>query len=117
MLIAGVGTVTINANGSYSFAPVANYTGAIPVITYTVSDGNGGTDTSTLTLSMTAVNDLPVVVSATGTVSEEGLTGGNPDTAGNPTDGTNSTTTNGTMTASDPDGTVTGWTLTSAPSG
>ncbi len=42
VLIAGVGTVTINANGSYSFAPAANFTGAIPVITYTVSDGAVG---------------------------------------------------------------------------
>ena len=48
--ISGVGTITLNANGSYSFVPAANYTGSIPVITYTVSDGNGGTDTSTLTL-------------------------------------------------------------------
>jgi T1SS-143 domain-containing protein len=60
VLIPGVGTITINTNGSYSFAPVGNYTGAIPVITYTVSDGNGGTNTSTLTLSMVAVNDTPI---------------------------------------------------------
>ncbi|MBC3883451.1 cadherin-like domain-containing protein, partial [Undibacterium sp. LX40W] len=60
VLIAGVGTITINANGSYSFAPVTNYAGLIPAITYTVTDGNGGTDTSTLALSMTAVNDTPV---------------------------------------------------------
>ena len=63
--IANVGSITINADGSYSFVPVANYTGAIPVITYTVSDGKGGTDTSTLTLSMSAVNDPPVVSGAT----------------------------------------------------
>ncbi len=34
-----VGTLTINADGSYSFVPAANYTGAIPLVTYTVSDG------------------------------------------------------------------------------
>ena len=56
--IANVGTLTINADGSYSFMPVANYTGAIPVATYTVSDGHGGTDISTLTLTMTPVDDL-----------------------------------------------------------
>ncbi len=61
-VIAGVGTITISANGSYSFAPVANYTGAIPVITYTVNDGAGGTDISTLTLSIVAVNDPPTPV-------------------------------------------------------
>ncbi len=58
--IAGIGTITINANGSYSFAPATDYTGVIPVITYTVNDGVGGTDTSTLTLSITPVNDAPV---------------------------------------------------------
>ncbi len=47
-LISGVGTLTVNANGSYTFAPAANYNGAVPVITYTVSDGQGGSDTSTL---------------------------------------------------------------------
>jgi large repetitive protein len=57
--IPNAGSITINANGSYSFAPVINYTGAIPVITYTVSDGTN-TDTSTLTLSITAVNQAPV---------------------------------------------------------
>ena len=57
--IPGVGTITINANGSYSFVPAANYTGAIPVITYTVSDGNGGTDTSTLTLSHDRRSTMP----------------------------------------------------------
>ncbi len=41
-LISGVGTLTVNANGSYTFAPAATTTGAVPVITYTVSDGQGG---------------------------------------------------------------------------
>jgi CshA-type fibril repeat protein len=54
--IPGVGTLTINADGSYTFAPVTNYYGAVPVATYTVSDGNGGTDTGTLTLSVTPVD-------------------------------------------------------------
>ncbi|MFC3686650.1 DUF4347 domain-containing protein, partial [Hydrogenophaga luteola] len=69
--IAGVGALTINGNGSYSFTPVANYTGAIPVATYTVTDGNGGTDTSTLTLTMSPVNDLPVDGDETNTVTED----------------------------------------------
>ncbi|RFC66850.1 DUF4347 domain-containing protein, partial [Mesorhizobium denitrificans] len=69
--VSGVGQLTINANGSYSFVPVANYTGAIPVATYTVSDGNGGTDTSTLTLTMTAVNDAPAGADKTITTNED----------------------------------------------
>ncbi|MBT9553586.1 MAG: tandem-95 repeat protein, partial [Hydrogenophaga sp.] len=69
--IAGVGDLTINANGSYSFTPVANYAGAIPVATYTVSDGAGGTDTSTLTLVMAPVNDAPVDGDESNTVTED----------------------------------------------
>jgi hypothetical protein len=57
LVITGVGTLTIYADGSYSFTPVANYAGAIPVATYTVSDGKGGTNTSTLTLTMIPSND------------------------------------------------------------
>ena len=48
----GVGSLTIHADGSYSFTPVANYTGAIPAISFTVSDGAGGTAVSTLSLAL-----------------------------------------------------------------
>ena len=57
--ITGKGTITINANGSYTFVPVSNWNGTVPQITYTVSDGQGGTDTSTLTITVTPVNDPP----------------------------------------------------------
>ncbi len=90
-LIAGVGTITINANGSYSFVPVANYDGPIPVITYTVSDGQGGTDTSTLTLTMTPVNDAPVGVDDAATTPENTPVSGN--VLGNDTDIDNATLT------------------------
>lgn len=55
VVISGIGTVTINSNGSYSFTPATDYSGPIPVITYTVSDGAGGTDTSTLSLAMGSI--------------------------------------------------------------
>ncbi|MBU3600750.1 hypothetical protein ICN28_09490, partial [Polynucleobacter sp. 30F-ANTBAC] len=54
-----------------SFVPVANYTGAIPVVTYVISDGQGGTDTSTLTLTMVPVNDPPVDPDDVNTVTED----------------------------------------------
>ncbi len=69
--IPGVGSVTINTDGSYSFAPAANYVGPIPVITYTVSDGAGGTDTSTLTLTMVSANDAPAGTDNTVTITED----------------------------------------------
>lgn len=56
--IAGVGQLTINSNGSYSFVPATNYNGTVPVATYTISDGTT-TATSTLTLTVTPVNDAP----------------------------------------------------------
>src|SRR5262249_49007669 len=58
--IAGIGTLTIGADGSYSFTPTANYNGPVPVATYTVSDGIS-TDTATLTLNVAPVNDAPVL--------------------------------------------------------
>ncbi|MFC4197002.1 cadherin-like domain-containing protein, partial [Pedobacter jamesrossensis] len=70
-LIPGAGTITINADGGYTFVPVADFNGAVPVITYTVSDGNGGTVTNTLTLTVTPVNDVPVAVSPAITTPED----------------------------------------------
>lgn len=57
--IEGVGEIAIGADGHYSFSPVDNFNGAVPVITYIVSDGTL-TDTGTLTLNVTAVNDAPI---------------------------------------------------------
>ncbi|WP_178123451.1 cadherin-like domain-containing protein, partial [Pseudomonas sp. JG-B] len=45
--ITNVGTLVINANGSYTFTPAQNYNGPVPSATYTVSDGSL-TDTAEL---------------------------------------------------------------------
>ena len=58
--IAGVGTLVVNADGSYAFVPAPNFTGPVPLVTYTASDGTA-TSTSTLALSVTAVNDAPAL--------------------------------------------------------
>lgn len=55
--IPGVGTITINEDGNYSFTPVKDWNGEVPTITYTVTDGKGGTDTSTLKITVTPVPD------------------------------------------------------------
>ncbi|MDO9268148.1 MAG: Ig-like domain-containing protein, partial [Methylobacter sp.] len=57
--ISGVGSLTLNSNGSYTFTPVANYAGPVPLITYTVSDGSA-TSTASLSVSITPVNDAPI---------------------------------------------------------
>ncbi|WP_263010379.1 Ig-like domain-containing protein [Polaribacter sejongensis] len=50
--VANAGTVKVNADGTYEFVPANNFTGTINDITYTVSDGNGGTDTAILNLNV-----------------------------------------------------------------
>jgi VCBS repeat-containing protein len=47
------GTVVLNGDGTITFTPDANYYGEA-TFTYTVDDGNGGTDTATVTLNVTS---------------------------------------------------------------
>ncbi|ORE84834.1 VCBS domain-containing protein, partial [Aurantimonas sp. 22II-16-19i] len=102
------GTLTIGADGSYSYALNnadadtqaldAGETGQ-DVFTYTISDGEGGTDSATLTISVTGTNDAPTLTgTTTGLVTE--AAGGNDDavgTAGEPT-------ATGTLVTDDVDG-------------
>ena len=60
--ITNVGSITINNDGSYTFVPVANYNGTVPTIRFTVTDGQGGSATNTLDLTVAAVNDAPSFV-------------------------------------------------------
>ncbi|MFM1708366.1 retention module-containing protein [Aeromonas salmonicida] len=55
--IDGIGSLIVNSDGSFTFTPAPNYDGAVPPVTYVVSDG---TDTvqSTLELTITPVNAL-----------------------------------------------------------
>ncbi|MGI2114967.1 beta strand repeat-containing protein, partial [Shewanella frigidimarina] len=59
--LTGVGTFSLDDDGVYTFTPAANYNGTVPVITYTMTDGSGANDTSTLTLTVTPENDAPVI--------------------------------------------------------
>jgi VCBS repeat-containing protein len=97
--IAGTyGTITIGADGSYTYVVADNSTtnaldaGDIvtDVFTYTVSDGNGGTDTATITITITGINDAPTADNDTDTVTA----------AGTVTDATNSA---GTLVSGDTD--------------
>ncbi|KAI9550002.1 hypothetical protein GHT06_003267 [Daphnia sinensis] len=58
--IAGVGSITINSDGSFTFVPALNYNGPVPAIGYTVADGKGGTDTANLAITVNPVNDAPL---------------------------------------------------------
>ena len=56
---AAVGTVSLNTNGTLTFTPARNFFGT-PSFTYTISDGNGGIATATVSLTVTHVNQAPV---------------------------------------------------------
>jgi CshA-type fibril repeat protein len=69
--IAGVGTLTVRADGSYDFVPAANFNGPVPPITYTMADTAGANATATLAIAVTPVNDPPVAVADTVTATED----------------------------------------------
>lgn len=56
--ILGKGTLVIDKTGNYTFTPIADWHGSVPPITYTISDGDGGTDTAELNISVTPVVDI-----------------------------------------------------------
>ena len=58
-VIPGVGSVTLNANGTYSFVPVATYVGTV-VIPYTICDDGTPQACDTATLYLTALPSLSV---------------------------------------------------------
>ncbi|UUA74144.1 retention module-containing protein [Cellvibrio sp. QJXJ] len=66
-VIAGVGNLVLNANGSYVFEPEANWHGAVPQVTYTTNTGSS----STLDITVTPVNDAPVAVDDFYTINED----------------------------------------------
>ncbi len=74
--INGVGSIVINSNGSYTFTPIANYSGAVPLISYTLTDGSS-TDNSTLTINVTATDDpVSITTPAKMILDEDQLSGG-----------------------------------------
>ncbi|HIF9442316.1 TPA: tandem-95 repeat protein, partial [Photobacterium damselae] len=53
------GSVTVNPDGSWEYVPNPDFNGE-DSFTVVVDDGNGGTDTITVTVNVTPVNDAPV---------------------------------------------------------
>ena len=58
------------AAGTFTFTPTANYAGPA-TFTYTVYDGNGGTATGTVNITVDPVNDAPVAVADAFTINED----------------------------------------------
>ena len=59
------GSVTLNANGSFTYTPAANYNGS-DSFTYKVNDGTNDSNVATVNLTVTAVNDTPTIAVAAG---------------------------------------------------
>ncbi|HEX3131883.1 MAG TPA: Ig-like domain-containing protein [Thermoanaerobaculia bacterium] len=64
------GAVAI-AGSNVTYTPASNYNGA-DAFTYTISDGNGGSDTATVAMTVTASNDALTANDDTATVAEDG---------------------------------------------
>ncbi|MBT1446652.1 VCBS domain-containing protein, partial [Shewanella sp. JM162201] len=88
------GTLTLNANGSYTYIADQAAANALAegqqvteTFTYTVSDGQGGFDTAELTITITGTNDSPVITNdsvTSGAVVEAGDLDNGTDVAGTP---------------------------------
>lgn len=61
ILVAGPshGSLTLNADGTFTYTPSANYNGA-DSFTYKANDGNADSNTATVTITIRPVNDAPV---------------------------------------------------------
>jgi VCBS repeat-containing protein len=63
------GSVSVNTNGTFTYTPEANYSGT-DSFTYKVNDGYVDSFTATVTITVTAVNDLPTISDASFTVAK-----------------------------------------------
>ena len=64
------GTLVLNADGTFSYTPNADYTGPDSFV-YEISDGNGGTAQATVALTVYRVNDAPVATPDSYTLNED----------------------------------------------
>jgi VCBS repeat-containing protein len=80
------GTVTLNADGSFTYTPAANYNG-LDAFTYKANDGQADSNVATVSLAVTAVNDPPVAANDTAsTLEDTPLTVAAPGVLANDTD-------------------------------
>ena len=93
VLVAGPahGTLTLNADGSFTYMPAANYNGP-DSFTYKANDGAADSNVATVTLTINAVNDAPVAANDSYSTNEDtaltvpapGVLGNDTDVDGNP---------------------------------
>ena len=64
------GTLILNNDGSFDYTPNTNFNG-VDSFAYTLSDGNGETDTAIVNLTVNPVNDAPVAVDDNYSIDED----------------------------------------------
>ncbi len=69
------GTVSVQGNGGFSFTPAANFNGQTS-FTFKANDGTVDSNTATVTIDITPVNDPPVAQDGAGSVPEDGVLSG-----------------------------------------
>ncbi len=74
--LAGIGVLSIQSNGQFIFDPATNFNGVVPQISYTVSDGNGGSATAVVDIVVTPVNDAPTVTATDALTPEDQVAAG-----------------------------------------
>ena len=78
--LASGASLTVNAAGDFTYDPNGAFEyldsgqRATDSFTYQVDDGNGGTETATVLVTITGINDAPTVATNTGTIVLEGST-------------------------------------------
>ncbi|WP_235465958.1 retention module-containing protein, partial [Aeromonas australiensis] len=68
--LTGIGTLIINSDGTFTFTPAPDYSGAVPTVSYVVTDGTDVV-TSTLTLTVTPQGDIDFNAEALNVVTSE----------------------------------------------
>ena len=64
---------TLNADGSFSYTPNSNFNG-IDSFTYKANDGTSDSNVATVTITVNAINDSPMIVNNIGITVSEGST-------------------------------------------
>ena len=72
VLVSGAsnGTLTLNANGGFAYAPNRDFSG-IDTFTYRASDGEASSNIAAVTISVSPVNDAPIAANDSVTTNED----------------------------------------------
>ena len=76
-VVGSEGSITLNADGTFTFIPALHYYGTVAAATYSISDGAGGTASANLLITVTHVNHAPVAAPDAYTTTEAVPVSGN----------------------------------------